>query len=283
MLPLHTVCNGSLFSFSQLLAPAQFVPFDERRLIACLLFSLFGPSLQFVGNSLREQLASLPSSIILCLDICFVAQAPGPVLACSLSWIDQSWVHQHYFLGLTSCSPVSHWTHISSSVAKLLTSVGVQMSDCCALISPKSSLIHKSSSFLHTPPCPCHIEDLFDSLMTLLAKALLNNETTLSHGIAPLDVDANDPSITLVQSLRRANSLIDFLNQSLKFPLSEDLSILQLERIDWDNLISVSSSLSRFMLLLSPFLHTSLSPDFSNSTPSSRIVPTSQILMVCVR
>jgi hypothetical protein len=81
-------------------------------------------------------------------------------------------------------------------------------------------------------------------LVTLIAKAFLNEELSSSpgRGLAP--------KVSLIQSLQTANSLIHFLNAHHDFDYlssdqSERLTTFQLDCMDWENLISISSSLSR--------------------------------------
>ena len=219
---------------------------------------------------MAEQLASLPKSIVLRLDLC-----SGPILShttcpamigCGISWLDEKWTRKEYFVGLKLLQPPSFCddTHILSSVTQLLTSLDIQMSDCCALTTARSPLLSRSHSFPFASDFDLEITcvgDLFSDLVTVVAKAFLNDEFTSGTRIA-------GPKISLIQTLQKANYLIHFLKSNHHDLILSDerLADLQLECIDWENFISISSSLSRSApkeipipyLLSSPLLLSSL-------------------------
>jgi hypothetical protein len=240
-----------LSAFSQLLHP-HFVPFNERRLIDCLLFSLYGPSFQFVKSSVTEQLDSLPNSIVLRLDLSAAAHTTCPAMiaiGCGISWLDKRWTRREYFIRLKLLHPPSFPDDIQilPPVAELLTSLGIEMSDCCALTIARSPLIcHSLSSDSDSDLEITCVEDFFSDLVTLVAQAFLNDELSSHPGPAGL----TDQKVSLIQTLQKANYLIHLLNaHHHDFFLSDDeravAADLRLERIDWENLISISSSLSR--------------------------------------
>lgn len=249
-LPLETVCKGSVCLYSQLLN-SKFVASPERRIIDCLLFSLYGPSFQFVTDSVQTQLASLPNSIVLRLSMCCIPHTTCTVLGCSLAWVDDKWCQQDYFIGYL---PVSLLSDISSTITKCLSLFGMTTRDCyvitscCSKSFGSNSQVTSSPFISHQSVC---IEDIYDNIMALLAEAFMTND----HISAPSD-HSNLGSIFLTDSLQRAHSLIEFLNNSLTFPLDTNSTFLQLECICWENLISIRTSLARSVVMpLSSFPH----------------------------
>lgn len=238
------VCKGSLCLYSQLLN-SKFVPFPERRLIDCLLFSLYGPSFQFVTNSIHSQLASLPISIVLRLDTYFPPHTTYPVLGCTLAWVDERWCHQEYFIGYV---PISQLSEVSSSITKCLSSVGIKMRNCYVVTSSKSSYGSSGRSSFKSLPSVC-LDDFHDKFMTILAYSFIDEVDISSHDVHPQHLPRE---VSLIESLRRANSLIEYLNRTLIFPIDKSSRFLQLECVDWDNLISIRTSLSRFRFSIFP-------------------------------
>jgi hypothetical protein len=244
LLPIHAVCNGTLFSFSQLLNQKAIL-FNERRLIDGIIFSIFAPSLQFVSKAIRKQLTGLPNSIVLRLDLCSLPHTSSPVIACNLSWIDEGWTPRQYFIGLIPPLPVSRWSQTPSSISNILTSIGLQVNNCLTLTATRSPHIPPLASSLQIEYC---VEDLFGSLMNIVVKVFRTEGVLVSSSVT-LFLNGNDTNKfqSLTQSLRRANSLIEFLNTNFEFPLTEGLVGLQFESdsLEWEHLISISSSLSR--------------------------------------
>jgi hypothetical protein len=273
LLPLQVACDGSLFAFSQLLNQ-KVVLFNERRLIDSLVFSIFGPSFQFVAKAIRKQLAGLTNSLVLRLDLCSPQHTSYPVIACSLSWIDEGWTSRQYFVGLIASLSSSHWSQTPSSIAHILGAIGIDTSDCITLIATRSPLILPFASSLHIEYC---IEDLFGCVTRIFRKAFEGDMGVLASASLPtLFLNGNGDSEStqsqsLVHSLRRANSLIEFLNTNFGFPLCEGLVNFSLELLEWENLLLISSSLSRYdqsmFVLISFSLFFSLG--FFISTPSS--------------
>jgi hypothetical protein len=230
-----------MYSFSCSLN-TNFEPHSERRLLHSLLYSLYAPSLLFIKKSLLHQLSSLSTSLVLTIDDCLIPNTSFTAYACSVSYIDRTWARKQYFLGYIP--PVIEWTEMVTALNGIFSTVGddIYYFDCCTLNASKTPHIVQLVSSLQINHC----DFLFSDLLTILAKAFLANPND-GH-ISPVEKALEQPR-TLISAIQKANSLIQYLNSTPEITTqllscADGFLPVPLESVDWDNLITISSSLT---------------------------------------
>lgn len=165
-------------------------------------------------------------------------------------------MRQQYFIGFIP--PISSNIELSTILSNMFSTIGdgIQQSNFCAVLTNSIEILEFCDQYFQINCC----DYVYESLMKILAQVFLDidnqdKKSTQSYQ-APLDKSNHttfNQNQSLIPALQKANLLINYINTNHEFALkvfSYNNSTIEtknifLKSIDWNNLISISSSLLR--------------------------------------